>query len=591
MLYCLLLLLPTLAAAAGALWLLHREQLRIDEQYLATAKGRKVALIDRAHLIAENVEILVIDIQNGLMNTLMEAPCDDPAAFLTNWKAANPLVGGVFQSANDGRIRWGDGGGAASSRLPAAPWNKPDIVAPSNPGTEPAPPGGTVSEKTGLLKESNAFRYQNQRNIAQKISLQNAAPAEIASAPMQKPKVSAKTLHKPGADLQKAKPRTDSSGWEPWFDNDGALRIFGWRLCPDGTALAVEINMAALEGQLGQMLPQVIPENESYSLIRADGSVLARVGNVGESSRAQKGDAPGGDSDQAANVPLSAQILPRWSVSGALAPEGASGANGHAFFLASAVLVAIFVCTILSGSALLLRQARISETESMQKTSFVANVSHELKTPLTSIRLHAELLEQNRVRDEGQRTRFLKAIGLEAQRLTRLVDNVLDFSRLEQGRRKPAISNVNVGRRLNEILDCHAARIEEAGLALARVIPESGVFLDTDSDALGQIVINLVDNACKYAASGGELEVALSQAEYGVKITVSDRGSGIPARHRKRIFEKFHRIDDSLAAGQGGAGLGLGIARQLAVALGGDLRHENRKNGGSRFTLTLRDIS
>jgi len=607
LLYWLLLLITTLAAAGGALWLLHREQLRINEQANAAIEAKKIAVNDRAHLIAENIEVLVIDIQSGLMSTLMEAPTDAPVSFLTNWKTANPLVKNVFQSTNDGQIHWGEIDDTLSSWLRTTPWNNPNQTELIFSESKNEDSKETLKLSKELLSEeiaipqiakieSNAKQYQSQRSLAKKMSLQNVWSAETEKMA----EVSILETHNDiaemsaivAADVQKSKIQNDTSGWTPWFDSKKNLHIFGWRICSNSSVLVVELNIQALEKQLAQMLPQIIPQNEIFSLFRADGSIVNQVGSIENNLHESKTISSNSHSIENVKALLSAQILPNWAIRGTFITSDDSIKNGQKFFLTSAVLVVIFVCTILAGGSLLLRQARISEKESLQKTSFVANVSHELKTPLTSIRLHAELLAENRVRDEEQRTHFLNAIGRETQRLTRLVNNVLDFSRLEQGRRKFTLTNVDIIHELNAILDCHAQRIENAGLNLIRNFPEQELSVKTDSDALGQILINLIDNACKYAASGKKLEITLNQTkEKNIKIIVADRGLGIPSSHRKRIFEKFHRVDNSLTTEQGGAGLGLSIAHQLALSLGGDLQYENRDGGGSKFTLTLPNIS
>ena len=601
--YWLLLLIPTLAAALGALWLLHREQLRIDEHARTAIEARKIAVNDRAHLIAENIEVLVIDIQSGLMSTLMEAPSDEPFLFLTNWKKANALVRDVFQSTDDGYFRWGATNNNVSSWLLTTPWNKKqtDFFASKsideNSEKKIALSMASLSEEIASPQiVSNAIQYQSQRSIAKKMSAQKSLPlarSKMAEVVLQEPqKDISETIALADIDIdiaseidtQKSKQPIAQNGWTPWFDNENKLHIFGWRICPNDSVLVVEIDMQSLEKQLEQMLPQIIPENESYFLRRADGSIVSQVGRIENNFLESKTFFL----NKETTTLLSTQILPNWAITGSFIIDDDSIGNGQKFFLTSSVLVVIFVFTILAGGSLLLRQARISEKESLQKTSFVANVSHELKTPLTSIRLHAELLAENRVRDEEQRNNFLNAIGRETQRLTRLVNNVLDFSRLEQGRRKLSLANIDIIHELNTILDCHTPRIESAGLELIRNFSEKEFFINTDSDALGQIIINLIDNACKYASSGKELEISLNQIrEKNIKISVADRGLGIPDSHRKRIFEKFHRIDNSLTAEQGGTGLGLSIAYQLALSLGGDLLYEKRENGGSKFTLIL----
>jgi signal transduction histidine kinase len=218
----------------------------------------------------------------------------------------------------------------------------------------------------------------------------------------------------------------------------------------------------------------------------------------------------------------------------------------------------------------------------------VANVSHEFKTPLTTIRLYSELLEQGRVAEGEKRGEYLRTIGRETQRLARLVNNVLDFSRLEQGRKKYQREPLDLTAALGQLLDAHAPRIGETGLEVKRNLPVEVVSVVTDRDAVEQIVLNLLDNACKYAAAGGEVVVALRpRSGAGVEVRVGDRGPGVPSAHREQIFEKFHRVDETLTAEKGGAGLGLSIARQLARGLGGELRYEARSGGGAEFVLEL----
>jgi signal transduction histidine kinase len=287
-------------------------------------------------------------------------------------------------------------------------------------------------------------------------------------------------------------------------------------------------------------------------------------------------------------VPLAAALLPGWDVTAYLPASPLEPVNGTAFLGVSVLLVGIFVAAILSGGGLLLRQARRSEEEAAQKTSFVANVSHEFKTPLTTIRLYSELLEQGRVRDAAQGSEYLRTIGRETQRLARLVNNALDFSRLEQGQKKFARERLDLVGELASLLATHEPRVTEAGLVLKRELPATPVPVTTDRDALGQIVLNLIDNACKYAAEGGEVTVALSvRPQSGAEVRVADRGPGVPAEHRDRIFDKFHRVDNALTAEKTGAGLGLSIARQLARGLGGDLRFAPRAGGGAEFILEL----
>jgi two-component system phosphate regulon sensor histidine kinase PhoR len=170
----------------------------------------------------------------------------------------------------------------------------------------------------------------------------------------------------------------------------------------------------------------------------------------------------------------------------------------------------------------------------------------------------------------------------------RLIGNALDFSRLEQGEKTYHQQELDLVAELDRLLTTQPPRLGVAGLELSRRWGGDPMIITTDADALHQVMLNLIDNACKYAGSGGTLEVELRAGEgSGAQIMVSDRGPGVPLALREKIFEKFHRVDDRLTAEQGGAGLGLGIARQLARGLGGDLICKPRDGGGASFIFKL----
>lgn len=233
-----------------------------------------------------------------------------------------------------------------------------------------------------------------------------------------------------------------------------------------------------------------------------------------------------------------------------------------------------------------MRQAHRNELDARQKTSFVSNVSHELKTPLTSIRMYAELLSEKRVKDAGKVHDYLGVIVSESQRLTRLVNNVLDFSRLEQGKKKYRLERLDVSHHLRSVLDTQTLRANEAGMSLDVVLPETPVSAKLDRDAFEQAVLNLIDNAIKYADVGKEITVMLETSPAsGFRIRILDRGPGVPSAQKELIFDKFHRVDDSLTAAKPGSGLGLTIARRLVRDMGGDLRYEPREGGGSCFII------
>ena len=631
-LYWLLLLVPTLAVGGGAILLLRREQARLAERGAYADEARRAAITARARLVVENVELLVGDVQTGLLDVLAAEPVEGLDVFLDRWEKTNPLVRTTFRAATDGRVLrpdvrsagedargflrrfsqhigqrppWARAGPISEKREQEKKLDEPaarkevaanvaqvqsarrdvqDLFKNQSSYAAGSSAAPAVSAPPKTLADAAASGDGRMRANAAEVDRLSAATAPAAesrgslssSAPTfsrQAAKVGKAIV--PAAVLTAKDAVPDRSGWVP-ANVDGRFHLFGW-LQPRGTGevRGVEVEVAALISRLGGALPAELGGGEGYALHDDQGRVLHQAGAVANGSAV------------VVRVPLAASLLPGWDVTAYLLPiVGKSAPDG--FVGMSLLLVAILVAAILAGGSLLLRQARRSEEEAAQKTSFVANVSHEFKTPLTTIRLYSELLEQGRVRDAAQGGEYLRTIGRETQRLARLVNNALDFSRLEQGQKKFAREPVNLVTELTSLLDTHAPRVAEAGLVLKRDLPATPVLATTDRDALGQIVLNLIDNACKYAADSGEVLVSVSPREgSGAEVRVADRGPGVPAEHRERIFEKFHRVDDALTAEKTGAGLGLSIARQLARGLGGELRYAPRAGKGAEFILEL----
>jgi two-component system, OmpR family, phosphate regulon sensor histidine kinase PhoR len=210
-----------------------------------------------------------------------------------------------------------------------------------------------------------------------------------------------------------------------------------------------------------------------------------------------------------------------------------------------------------------------------------------LKTPLTSIRMYAELLEEGRIKDTEKMRRYLKVIVAESQRLTRLVNNVLDFSRLEQGRKTYHKELFNLAEYVRTILQAHRLRIREAGMNLIDQVPDEIILVELDREGIEQVIPNLIDNALKYVTEGEELLITLKRKDKHCEISVMDRGSGIPPAHRKKIFDRFHRVDNSLTSIRPGSGLGLSISKKIMLDLGGDILYEPRPGGGSCFIVIV----
>lgn len=284
------------------------------------------------------------------------------------------------------------------------------------------------------------------------------------------------------------------------------------------------------------------------------------------------------------------ESLPHWEVAVYLRDPGKLTRSVNLLRLELGLLILLLLLSIAIGSWLIVNDLKRQLRLARQKTDFVSNVSHELKTPLTSIRMFSELLAQQRVTDPEKRQSYLHIITAESSRLTRLINNVLDFSRLERGEKKYEMRALDLVALVRENVETYRPHLEAAGFVLKCDLPQAAIEVNADRDALAQIVVNLLSNAEKYSGARKEIEVRVARTNGpspGGEVQVLDRGLGVPSGCEERIFEQFYRAHDSLSSGIQGSGLGLTLARQIARAHGGEVRYEPRQDGGSCFTLRL----
>ena len=282
--------------------------------------------------------------------------------------------------------------------------------------------------------------------------------------------------------------------------------------------------------------------------------------------------------------------LPHWEVAAYLVNPVQLTQAAHTAEITLGLLIAVLVLAIGVGSWLIVSSLNAELKLARQKTDFVGNVSHELKTPLTSIRMFSELLAEGRVADAAKQRSYLQIITAEAARLTRLINNVLDFSRMERGEKKYNFQPCDLAGVVRGIEQAFRPHLEAGGFKFVCELPDAPIAVRGDADALSQIIVNLLSNAEKYSSGGKEITLQLAQKQMPLphaEIKVLDRGSGVPRGSGEKIFEKFYRAHDSLASGIQGSGLGLTIARQIARAHGGDVVYEPRDGGGSCFILRL----
>lgn len=252
------------------------------------------------------------------------------------------------------------------------------------------------------------------------------------------------------------------------------------------------------------------------------------------------------------------------------------------------LFAALGLIALLGGALILLliRETTRGRREASKKLSLLATVSHEFRTPLTNLRLYAEMIAGAPQMSEEERKRCLKIISDEAERLARLVDNVLDYGRLTERRRKYNLQEIDLPRILRAILTHFDAKAASAGVEISLGgLPEATVC--ADADAVRQVITNLIDNAIKYARAGRRIALTVGDEGNRVFVDVTDFGPGISAKDSKHIFQRFFRCDNSLAAGIGGAGLGLDIASGLMRGMNGSLIYRPNPAGGCIFRATF----
>jgi signal transduction histidine kinase len=251
-------------------------------------------------------------------------------------------------------------------------------------------------------------------------------------------------------------------------------------------------------------------------------------------------------------------------------------------------LTALLTLAAVVGLAAVYRMVSVALHFAQRRSNFAAAVSHELKTPLTAIRMYAEMLRDGLVANDGKRAEYYRSISSEAERLSRLIDNVLEFSRLERGTRTLELRVGDVGAVAREAIELLRPHAGANGLALELAIEDGLPPVRFERDALLQVLFNLVDNAIKYGRGGtARIEVACRRAGTGVALSVRDHGPGVPREELGRIFEPFYRRGDELTRSAPGAGIGLALVRGLAEQMGAALDVRNAEGGGLCATLAL----
>ena len=221
------------------------------------------------------------------------------------------------------------------------------------------------------------------------------------------------------------------------------------------------------------------------------------------------------------------------------------------------------------------------------KSSFVSNVSHELRTPLSLIRMFAETLELGRVRTEEKKNEYYKIIGQETERLTHLINNILNFSKMEAGRKEYHFQKFDLIQMINTVLDSYQFHLENNGFKVEKSLPGNQLLLNGDREALSEAFINLLDNAVKYSENDKTINVNAGSTDGSLFFEVKDHGIGISQEDQKKIFDKFYRVSHGLVHNKKGTGLGLTLVKKIMEAHKGKIIVESQLGIGSLFRVVL----
>ena len=281
---------------------------------------------------------------------------------------------------------------------------------------------------------------------------------------------------------------------------------------------------------------------------------------------------------------LSHIALP-WSLVVSSAEAAQMNALVHRQWIVYLCIISLAILGMGAGMLFTIRGVTREMEMARMRSEFVSNVSHELKTPLALIRMYGETLEMGRVSDEEARREYMSVITRESRRLGHLIDNVLDFSRIEAGKKTYSFELGDAGKVVRDTVEMYRLRLERRGFTLEMDVQDDLPACRMDREAMEQALLNLLSNAEKYSKTEKEIRVRAWSQDGAVVIEVTDRGIGIRPEDRERIFEKFQRVGDMTETG--GAGLGLTLVRHIVDAHGGKVSLKSEVGKGSTFAVRI----
>ena len=256
-------------------------------------------------------------------------------------------------------------------------------------------------------------------------------------------------------------------------------------------------------------------------------------------------------------------------------------------FLHSAGATVLVLLVLLCGITLTIRAADREARLAQAKSDFVANVSHELKTPLSLLSLFSEILELGRVKNEEKKIEYYRIMRHESRRLNKIIDNILDFSKIEAGRKTYNFAEGDVAEVIQNVLASYRYQIVNSGFDVQTNMQPDLPPVLIDRDAMAQAISNLLDNAIKYSRDVKQLSITTKTSGSELSIEMADRGIGIPRAEQAKVFEKFYRVGNGLVHDVKGSGLGLSLVKHIIEAHNGTISVESDVGKGTRFTILL----
>jgi signal transduction histidine kinase len=364
--------------------------------------------------------------------------------------------------------------------------------------------------------------------------------------------------------------RSTGESLKYYAESGGVPLIYAFRILDPKRVVFVGLAIDA-SAILLQVLPRPAAEPVAFSLVYSGGRHLWDSGKPMSGSEAEIRFGP---------------LAAAWTLQASHTGATIESLANRQFERGIGLMALVMMCLVF-GTAMTVRAANREARAAAMQSAFIANISHEMKTPLSLIRMFSETLQMGRISDPGRRNDYYEMLHRESRRLTSLIENVLEFGRMDAGRKEYRMAPGSVAAVVEQVLRSYELQLRDGGFE-CKMEAEAGLpLISFDAEALTQAVGNLVENAMKYSGDPKNIDVSVVRKGAEIAVEVKDSGIGIPHSEQHRIFDRFYRASSPLVHNTKGSGLGLAIARHIVEAHGGQITVESALGEGSRFTMLL----